>query len=184
VAHKLNAEDDGAAVAGAGGLGAVYLAHKDDLLTVVMCLLGADRPTAEDVLHDVFVGLARRPQPVVAGNVRNYLIAACLNRTRDLLRRREARAAGGDHAVEGASDRPGPARTLELDEEAARLLGALAALPAAQREVVAMHVHGRMTFRAIAEALGVSINTAQSRYRYALAALRKRLADSNEGVPR
>jgi RNA polymerase sigma-70 factor, ECF subfamily len=49
---------------------------------------------------------------------------------------------------------------------------ALSELPDDQREVVVMHVWGELTFSEIAELLGVSSNTAASRYRYALAKLR------------
>lgn len=180
MAQELNTEHLEAASSSLDWLEAVYLDHKDDLLTAVMCLIGGRRPMAEDVLHDVFVALARQPRPVLKNNIRNYLITACLNRARDLLRRREAPASSGDHVIDGASVRHDPARALELEEGANGLFLALSSLPPAQREVVVMHVHGRMTFREIAETLGVSINTAQSRYRYALAALRKLLADSND----
>jgi DNA-directed RNA polymerase specialized sigma24 family protein len=45
-------------------------------------------------------------------------------------------------------------------------------LPYEQREVVGLHIHGRMTFKQIAAAQQVSIKTVQSRYRYALDKLR------------
>ncbi len=157
----------------------VYLAHKDDLLTTVLCLLGGDRSTAEDVLHDVFVALAKQPQPVVKKNVRNYLITACLNRARDVLRRRAGRTSSSDQVLDAACVQHNPSQILELEEEATRVFVALSKLSTAQREVVTLHVRAQMTFREIAEALGLSINTVQSRYRYALSALRKSLAGSS-----
>jgi len=45
-------------------------------------------------------------------------------------------------------------------------------LPAEQREVVSLHVHGQMKFREIAEQLDLSMNTVQSRYRYGIEKLR------------
>jgi DNA-directed RNA polymerase specialized sigma24 family protein len=45
-------------------------------------------------------------------------------------------------------------------------------LPCDQREVVGLHVHGRMAFKEIAAAQQVSIKIVQSRYRYALDKLR------------
>jgi len=56
-----------------------------------------------------------------------------------------------------------------------RLSWALGQLPYEQREVLILHVHGGMKFRAIARQQGVSINTAQGRYRYALDKLRSML---------
>ena len=60
---------------------------------------------------------------------------------------------------------------------AARLERALAALPADRREVIALKIDAGLTFREIAAVLGVSPNTAASRYRYALAELRDALGE-------
>jgi len=51
----------------------------------------------------------------------------------------------------------------------------LQALPCEQKEVVIMKIWGGLTFEGIAEALTISANTAASRYRYALASLRRSL---------
>jgi RNA polymerase sigma-70 factor (ECF subfamily) len=56
-----------------------------------------------------------------------------------------------------------------------RLERALAALPAEQREVIALKIDGQLTFAQIAGVLGLSANTAASRYRYALEKLRASL---------
>ena len=56
-----------------------------------------------------------------------------------------------------------------------RLQRALLALPAEQREVVALKIDGGLTFAQIAQVMDVSINTAASRYRYALEKLRSSL---------
>lgn len=57
-----------------------------------------------------------------------------------------------------------------------QLQAALARLSDEQREVVVMKVWGGLTFAQIGEALGVPLNTAASRYRYALDQLRKWLS--------
>jgi len=46
-------------------------------------------------------------------------------------------------------------------------------LPHDQREVLVMKIWNELTFGEIGAALGISQNTAASRYRYALAALKK-----------
>jgi RNA polymerase sigma-70 factor (ECF subfamily) len=48
-------------------------------------------------------------------------------------------------------------------------------LPYEQREVFILHVQGDMTFQQIAEQIGASINTVQSRYRYGIEKLRSLL---------
>jgi RNA polymerase sigma-70 factor (ECF subfamily) len=48
-------------------------------------------------------------------------------------------------------------------------------LPRDQREVLVMKIWNELTFAEIGSALGISQNTAASRYRYALAGLKKTL---------
>jgi RNA polymerase sigma-70 factor (ECF subfamily) len=70
---------------------------------------------------------------------------------------------------------------IEQDERRAQVEKVLRLLPEAQREVLVMKVWGGLTFPQIAAAVGVSPETAASRYRYALAKLREQLAE--EPVP-
>src|SRR6266480_3691661 len=64
----------------------------------------------------------------------------------------------------------------EIEDETQRALaGAIDGLPREQREVLVMKIWNELTFAEIAGALGISQNTAASRYRYALAALKKML---------
>ncbi len=69
----------------------------------------------------------------------------------------------------------GPIQTVACNEQLGRLSGAMAELPFEQREAVMMHLHGAMTFRAIAKARRISPNTAKSRYRYGIDKLRSLL---------
>src|SRR5207244_13482730 len=59
------------------------------------------------------------------------------------------------------------------DEEQQALAAAMDRLPHDQREVLVMKIWNELTFAEIASALEISQNTAASRYRYALAALKK-----------
>jgi RNA polymerase sigma-70 factor, ECF subfamily len=59
---------------------------------------------------------------------------------------------------------------------------ALVRLPELQREVVTMHIWGGLTFTEIGQVLDCSANTAASRYRYALTALRELLSTSEVNV--
>jgi len=54
-------------------------------------------------------------------------------------------------------------------------LGRLGELPPEQRAVVHLKLWEGLTFEQIAEMLGISLNTAASRYRYGLDKLRQRL---------
>ena len=73
----------------------------------------------------------------------------------------------------GGTQEVAPAR---MDPVEWRRFGqAMAQLPYGQREVIILHLQGELTFKAIARADGVSINTIQSRYRYGLDKLRSLL---------
>jgi RNA polymerase sigma factor (sigma-70 family) len=66
--------------------------------------------------------------------------------------------------------------TLSREESHAHLRQLIQELPAAQKEVLLMRHYGDMSFQEIADATGVSINTALGRMRYALINLRKKMA--------
>lgn len=155
----------------------VYRAHKDRLLTVTTLLLGGDLAAAEDVLHEVYLRVVETAHVIeLRGSLQSYLVSACLNRARDVLRRRRRSTSDNGSFDRLPVESSTPLHVLERAEEVHALLTALAGLAEEQREVVTLHLHGGMTFREIAELHGISINTIQSRYRYALAALRSRLA--------
>jgi RNA polymerase sigma-70 factor (ECF subfamily) len=70
----------------------------------------------------------------------------------------------------------GAEATITREETYARLRELIQDLPAAQKEVLIMRHYGEMSFQEIADATGVSINTALGRMRYALINLRKKMA--------
>lgn len=60
-------------------------------------------------------------------------------------------------------------------EDARAIQAVIAGLPLEQREVLTMKIWGELSYREIASALDIPLNTAASRYRYALEALRELL---------
>lgn len=66
--------------------------------------------------------------------------------------------------------------SFQIDED---LRSLVMALPDAQREVLVMRYYRNMSFKEIAEATGVSINTALGRMRYAILNIRRMAADKN-----
>ena len=68
---------------------------------------------------------------------------------------------------------------LDGDDRRQAIEAALQRLPVEQREVLALKIWGELTFEQIAAQLAVSPNTAASRYRYALVALRKELKEAD-----
>jgi len=153
----------------------LYESHKDGLFTLARGLLG-DASGAEDVVHDVFIGFVESLHKYhVNGGLGAYLAASVANRARDKLRavKRHAAKPAGVEGNEESCDVPETHAILQ--EETQRLRQALVQLPYEQREVVLLHLQGDLTFKSIAELQGVSLSTAQGRYRYGLEKLRSLL---------
>lgn len=126
-------------------------------------------PDAEDTVHDVFVELARsRDRLARITDLDAYLFTML----RHAISRRRRRRDVDRRAIDTvARQRAETGRvTTQLADDA--LTAAVAGLPPAQREVLALKVDGGLTFAEIAAVIGTSINTAASRYRYALEKLR------------
>ncbi|MHC4118739.1 MAG: RNA polymerase sigma factor [Planctomycetota bacterium] len=150
----------------------LYEKYKDDLLGLAVTLL-RDRDEAEDVVHDVFVSFARTAgRFTLSGSLKGYLSTCVANGARDRNRLKSRLDVGLDAAADVDADSGNPVEYAVDSEEAGRLQHMLDCLPYEQREIVVLHLHQEMRFREIAEALGVSINTVQSRYRYGLKKLR------------
>jgi len=135
----------------------------------------ASTTEAEDVVHDLFVELARvRHRLVAVTDLDGYVFtmlrhAVARRHRRRSLAQRTIERLGRERVCAGGFSTP----PVEMHDEA--LAAAVAALPAAQREVVALKIDGGLTFAEIAAVLGTSLNTVASRYRYALDKLRAAL---------
>lgn len=158
----------------------IYEKYIDDLLRVATSLL-SDIQSAEDCLHDVFVNFAGTVNgSMIHSNLKNYLISCVANRARDQLRSKARQSAYQTEQLCSPLVSNSPAKQIIDAEESARVFEALAELPYEQREVFVLHIQGQMRFREIAGLLGLSINSVQSRYRYAIEKLREILTEENQ----
>ncbi len=115
-----------------------------------------------------------RHQRGLPGEPMALLVTSVRRAAFDLARREGRRAAREERAAADEPDVFFKAPT-DGDERRAALEAALRRLPAEQREVLVLKIWGELTFEQIATELGLSPNTAASRYRYGLAALRQQL---------
>jgi RNA polymerase sigma-70 factor (ECF subfamily) len=145
------------------------------LFRVAVVLLGS-RPDAEDAVQEVLVGLVRaRGMLGQVSNLRAYLFACLRSAAGRIAARRKHRP----EAIGDAADIVAPQASGPNLEQSVRLERALRDLPPQQRELVALKVDGGLTFAEIASCLGISANTAASRYRYALEKLRAALEENS-----
>jgi len=145
-----------------------------------------DEFEAEDVLQDVFYRLVEANRLLMPiDHVTGWLFQVARNRITDLFRKKRPKSFS-DAAVEVEDDTllledllPSPdagpdalyARSVLLDE----LEEALDELPEEQREVFIGHEIEGLSFKEMAAATGVSVNTLLARKRYAVLHLRKRM---------
>jgi RNA polymerase sigma-70 factor (ECF subfamily) len=126
---------------------------------------------AEDIVQEAFIKFWRRNHKI---ENRALLYAAVRSIALDFIRRDSRRARREATAVGETNEFIEPEFEFEDDMQRA-LAEAINFLPCEQREVLVMKIWNELTFAEIAGALGISQNTAASRYRYALAALRNAL---------
>ncbi len=162
-------------MAGDLDLEGLYDDHAQVLYALGLELTRSDADT-KDILQEVFTKLARQPG-ILKGvrNVRAYLLRLAHNAAIDLMRRRGARDKYTEELGRETPEVFEPSN--DADEQAFRqaLSGALVELPEEQRVVVHLRLWEGMKFEEIAELLGLSLNTAASRYRYGIDKLRQRL---------
>jgi RNA polymerase sigma-70 factor (ECF subfamily) len=133
--------------------------------------IAADSAEAEDVVQDTLMAIWRRWQRRPPDNPSAYAFrAVTLNAIKRRMRRRPTAP------LEAVGDLPAaPASALEpLD--APELEAAIARLPPVQQTVIRMRFYLGLSMAQISRSLSISSNTAASRCRYALAALRKTLS--------
>lgn len=147
----------------------IYEKYRAPLMRVAAALLD-DRSGVEDVLHDVFVDFAQTTGRFrLTGSLKGYLSICVANRARDCNRAaRRHCAVGLEETTTSAGPASDPERAAANREATAQIDAAMATLPGEQREVIVLHLQGRLPFREIAKLRAISINTAMSRYRYGL----------------
>jgi RNA polymerase sigma-70 factor (ECF subfamily) len=165
----------------------LYGRHKGGLYRYLLRQCGQPA-TAEELFQDVWASLiAARRRYSVAARFTTYLYRIAHNRLIDHYRRSQHREmVSYDDEDEAGIPEPAAPGALEPHasfasrERAARLLEAIASLPAAQREAFVLQQEAEMSVEEIAEATGVTRETAKSRLRYAIAKLRLALSGDRD----
>jgi RNA polymerase sigma-70 factor (sigma-E family) len=129
----------------------------------VAYLLVGSRAEAEEVVQDAFARVELRWSDIERANADAYLRRCVVNRSKDLLRRRQV-----ERRLRPLLPREG---TVELHAD--ELGDALAALPARRRAAIVLRYYVGLGEREIAETLGVRPGTVKSLLHRALAQLRQ-----------
>jgi RNA polymerase sigma-70 factor (ECF subfamily) len=158
----------------------IYEKYRDYLLILAVAL-SHDENFAEDAVQDTFVSFTEKLEKFeLTGSLKAYLATCVANRIRDMFRNRQNKTVSLEQDCPAALDLNEPGRAVVCNEQLQQLSSALAELPYEQREVIALHIHGRMRFSVIAKSLGISASTAKGRYRYGINKLRSILNNEVE----
>jgi RNA polymerase sigma-70 factor (ECF subfamily) len=165
-----------------GGLDELFRRYRVVAYRVAYRLLG-NEADALDAVQDGFTkALLHLDRFGGRSSFRTWLLRVVSNAALDIGRQRQRRGgrltgpiAPEDPAL--ADSLPSPQAVLERMDLRRRLDRALALLPAAQRQTFILHTDGGLTYREVAEALGISVGTVMSRVFYARQRLKAHLAD-------
>jgi RNA polymerase sigma-70 factor (sigma-E family) len=152
----------------------MYATHYRRLVRLSV-LLVRDVETAEEVVQDSFVAMHRRWRALrEPENGLAYLRQTVVNRSRSVLRRRGVQARYTPPVV---PDGAGADEDALATERRGAVLDALRALPARQREVLALRYYLDLSEADIAETLGISRGAVKSHASRGVVALRTLMED-------
>lgn len=155
--------------------------NQEKLFTYILFVV-RDREMANDMFQETFFKVVSRLQQgkyIANGKFSAWLMRIAHNAIMDWYRQQRAQnivdaPKENDLSNVGStlleSSREGELVNNQVMEDVRRMMSHL---PASQREVVFMRFYQQMSFKEIAEATGVSINTALGRMRYAILNLRR-----------
>jgi RNA polymerase sigma-70 factor (ECF subfamily) len=165
----------------------LYARHKGPTYRYFLRHTG-DRAVAEELHQDLWLRIVRtRTSYRADARFATWLYTLARNRLVDHWRRRDGalfepfdESAEGEPepgAATGADESLDPMLSASSAETGARLVAALAGIPAPQRDAFLLHVEAGLTLAEIASLAGVSAETVKTRLRYAYRRLRAALED-------
>jgi RNA polymerase sigma factor (sigma-70 family) len=155
----------------AGAFEALYKRHRGPLYRFVLRAI-KQRSSAEELFQEVWIRVIEaRSRYASQARFTTWLYTIAHNLLVDHWRKKGLSLVQlDDEPAVAAPDNP--ARQAEARQSLARLMQALEALPAAQREAFLLHEEGGLSVAEIAAATGTNEEAAKSRLRYAMAKLR------------
>lgn len=159
----------------------IFKKHARNLMGYIRTLT-RDESHSEDVLQEVFFRLAKYQKNL--GNVKNiraYLFEMSRNESFRLMSK-EKRIIENKNILQKKLLIEARQDAISQKEKVEELSHALEVLPDEQREVVFLKCLEGFTFEEIAELVGISKNTAASRYRYGLEKLKNIMGANKDEV--
>jgi RNA polymerase sigma-70 factor (ECF subfamily) len=169
-----------------GGFEVLLNRYKSKVFTTIY-LIVKDRYVAEDLVQETFIkaiNTLRSGRYNEEGKFQPWIMRIAHNLAIDYFRKEKRFPTivmeDGTSVFNTLEFAEAPYELTKVQQDTkANLKAFVEALPEAQREVLVMRHYMEMSFQDIADATGVSINTALGRMRYALINLRKKMKQHN-----
>ena len=137
----------------------------------------------EDLVQEVLLRIQKRKPAPIVNNVEGYLFEVAANVLIDRSRRDRTRRRS-DHCelqdFHHPVDEMSPERVLQGREQIARVLATLEALPERTRRVFILVRFEEMSYKLVAQRLGISVSAVEKHVMKALRQLHARLRDEDE----
>ncbi|NIN63253.1 MAG: sigma-70 family RNA polymerase sigma factor [Anaerolineae bacterium] len=163
-----------------GAFGQLVGRHREGVINVVYRMCG-DANLADEAAQEAFIRAWQHlPGYRPRSHFRNWLYRIATNAARDALRR-EARTVDID-TIPVTDSTKGPQAAVEAQELGERVQQAVLSLPPASRAVLVLREYEGLSYKEIADTLGIPIGTVMSRLNYARNLLRESLGPYVEDV--
>jgi len=136
-----------------------------------------DPELSKDICQETFLQLINRPPLFLMGDsLKPWLFKVARNKSLDALRSLQSRGARETELFNQAKPHDEHPSEFPIHEDELRKLhSALRDIPEAYREIVSMHIYGKMTFTEISKFLGIPLGTALWRMQKALSLLKEQM---------
>jgi len=155
--------------------------HEGPLLRYAQRILG-DADRGRDVVQETFMRLLESDRDLDGGHLAQWLFTVCRNRCLDICRKERRMTLLSEQAERTrASAAPAPDDVASGREQAGRVMDAMSALPANQRDVLRLRFLGALSYKQIAGVTGLSVSNVGFLIHTGIQRLRKRFGADNPG---
>ena len=162
--------------------------YESPLLRYAQQFVG-DIETARDVVQDTFLQLCRKPDEELRPRLAQWLYTVCRNRSIDIIRKEKRMKRTADQGTaesdpvsnsvtDPADQQPGPRDAAELAEDRTGLLQQINKLPERQQEVLRLKFHGGLSYKEIANVMGLTSTNVGFILHTAISKLRQRMVNT------
>lgn len=154
--------------------------HENSLLRYAQHFVH-DLESARDVVQDTFLQLCRKPDEKLQERMPQWLYTVCRNRAIDICRKERRMKLAPENQLAGeladsTDPATNPVAALERSEAAEGLMSQVSKLPDRQQEILRLKFHAGLSYKEIAEVMGITSTNVGFILHSAISKLRQRLA--------